>query len=117
MAERVELHVVLDADGEHITFTMHRGDQRTWVKFDAATVDKFVRDVCSYRARMNEKVPPELDPNARLETIVFPVWQGEENRSDTNKRIAIRHPGYGWTSYLLSQEQVTAMASYLAPKP
>jgi len=94
----------MEAPGERIGLAVEEGGVVVWQKaFDAAELDDLIKLLGRCRAGLPEAVTAELDPNARVETTLRPSIalrdQGEEG-----VEIMLRHPGYGWLSFSLSQE-------------
>lgn len=97
--------------GGHIGIAAEKGGEVQWSKsFTAEEMDGLIHTLGRFRAGLPEAVNPEIDPNARVEATPQPAIamrdQGEEGFE-----ILIRHPGYGWLSFLLSDQACEAIAA------
>jgi hypothetical protein len=85
------------------------------VRFAASELEQFIHQLASHRANMAEEVIRDLEIGSRLTTVIDPVWRGPREESPAGKRLAFRHPGLGWLSFLFATSEATAIAKYLAP--
>lgn len=97
--------------GEHIGIAAEKDGEVQWSNcFTAEEMDGLIHTLGRLRSGLPEAVNPEIDPNARVEAIPSPAIvmrdQGEEGFE-----ILIRHPGYGWLSFLLSDQACEAIAA------
>jgi hypothetical protein len=69
-------------------------------------VDELLRAVASCRVRMVDQIPLELDPGARIETIVAPVYSITAlQEAPGTTMLSLRHPGFGWLGYHFTPER------------
>lgn len=82
--------------------------------FDASDVDTVIRQLADCRSKLSDQVPTELDPGSRLEAVVDPTWRTEAFREDPRFVVLLlRHPGLGWTSFVLPPNEVSSLGRWL----
>ena len=101
----------LEQLGEHIGIAAEKDGEVQWSNaFTAEELDGLIEQLGRFRAALPEAVNPQIDANARVPTTAHPPIamrdQGEEGFE-----ILIRHPGFGWLSFLLSDQACEAIAA------
>jgi hypothetical protein len=111
---RMELRLNADQSREHVTVEMWTdGKPVGHMLLDGATAEKHIHDMARHRAMLNDSVPTELDPGARLEALIDPVWHVPPNRIPEGRILALRHPGLGWLTFVLPDKEAQAIAEWL----
>lgn len=101
---------------EHVTIELWLNETPLGhILLEPSDAEQFLHEVAKHRATLSEKVTPMLDPGARLEAVVEPKWQVARQK-DGSHGLAIRHPGFGWLSFALSDDQAKALAKALTEK-
>ena len=102
------------ADGMEVAVEMHiDGELKAHILFDAATLEDNIHMLAKARAGMKDQVTPKLEAGMRLEAIVDPAWQTEARHDAGGVMLALRHPGFGWVSFLLPQTEAQALGASL----
>lgn len=103
----------LGIDGERTVLEILQGETplaHMWV--DAEELSAIISILAERRAGLADQVIPEMDPGTRAEAVIEPAWyvtlHGEQ------RLLSLRHPGYGWTHFLLSKERAATIAGHLA---
>jgi hypothetical protein len=73
------------------------------IKYDAPEIETLLRHIARARSEMAETVPSEIDPGARIQSIIDPDWitRIPVDAPLAGVLLAIRHPGLGWLGNLL----------------
>lgn len=83
------------------------------VELPAPEADELIKALASDRARLRDKVPPSLDPNARLNASPRPAVRIDNYVTQDLAGIvlSLRHPGLGWISFLMPNDQALDLAA------
>jgi hypothetical protein len=81
--------------------------------FDAASLDEHIRNLADLRAQMKDVVPRQLDPGARLEAELDPVWKATDKNPPEGRLLALRDPGFGWLGFVFTDKEAAAIAKWL----
>jgi hypothetical protein len=104
----------LTDEGQTVTLEMHiDGVPKAHIVFDAAGLSDNIHMLAAARATMTEPVTPELEVGMRLEAMGDPAWKTEGRHDFGGAMLALRHPGYGWVSFLLPPHEAQAMGKSL----
>jgi len=83
----------------------------------AGEVTEMINYLMQARSMLRDQVPITLDPVATLSGVKHPLWHRYPPTAD-GQNIAIRHPGAGWTLYVLAQAEAQKLAmGLLQPFP
>jgi hypothetical protein len=83
------------------------------ILLDSATTENHIHDLAKHRAALLEQVPTELDPGSRLEALIDPIWHIPNYRREQGRILALRHPGLGWLSFVLTDKEAASIAEWL----
>lgn len=101
-------------NGDHVSLEMHvDGKPAADLALDAAAVTGLIDKLVSLRAGMSEQVSATLKVGERLNAVSNPAWV--VNAHGESQVLALRHPGHGWVSFLLPQQEATDLAGALNP--
>jgi hypothetical protein len=64
-------------------------------------------------ATTENHIPTELDPGSRLEALIDPIWHIPNYRREQGRILALRHPGLGWLSFVLTDKEAASIAEWL----
>ncbi len=92
--------------------TLIDGASVGWVDTDASGLGQLIELLGAQRAAMSDPVAETLDPRPRLQRTIHPNWWVFDPSPDGHE-LALRHPGYGWLSFLLGPESAVSLAGYL----
>jgi hypothetical protein len=83
--------------------------------FFAADAEGLIQNLGSARAKLAEKVTPELEPGSRIAVMPnAPAWRITNTHGVQNTTLlALRHEGFGWVGFLLEPERALAIAKAL----
>lgn len=111
---RMMVKVWADEPREHVVVqTEEDGKPLAHVYFDGATAEQHAHNVAKWRALLKDEVARDLDPGSRLEAIVDPVWRVSGHRVPEGRILSLRHPGFGWLSFVLPDKEAAALAEWL----
>ncbi len=112
--DRMAIKSFADAAREHVTIELWLNDTPLGhIHLEASDAEQFIHELAKHRASLREKVTPMLDPGARLDAIIDPAWHVSAQK-DGGHVLALRHPGFGWLSFVLSDEDAKEVAKALA---
>jgi len=92
--------------------TMIDGAAVGWIDTDASGLGRLIELLGAQRAAMSDAVAETLDPVPHLQLTAHPRWWVFDPSPDGHE-LALRHPGYGWLSFLLGPESAISLAGYL----
>ena len=105
--ERMELRAKLnESRSETIIELWMEGEPLGHINLPAAELEGFIHQLARHRRRMAEEVPHDLDPGARLEAEVDPVWRWPKKWSGggaEGKMLVLRYPGFGWLAFVFPE--------------
>ena len=78
---------------------------------DASELEGLIWQLAGHRENMAEAVTPSLDASSRLVALVNPVWQTAKRHPPEGKALALRHPGFGWLSFVFPRAEAEAIAA------
>lgn len=80
----------------------------------AADAECLIEDLMTARAGLAEAVRNELDPHSRVHGVLDPNWTVSDDPGLT--KVLIRHPGFGWFAFILSEKSARALYDKLAKR-
>jgi hypothetical protein len=88
------------------------------IAVDSVQLDEMILALAAARARMVEPVPAEplSGPLKREAVIIDPAWRTNfpPNPSLNGLMLRLRHPGYGWLTFLLPHHECISLADWLS---
>lgn len=97
--------------GEHIGISVEKDGQVQWSNaFSAEEMDDIIEQMGRFRAVLPEAVNPQIDANARIPTTERPAIAMRDHGAE-GFELMIRHPGFGWLSFLLRDEACKVIAA------
>ncbi len=84
------------------------------VRLEPVDVAALIELLASLRAQMTDAVPIELDPGTMTDALLDPPWVVQNHAARRSKLLGLRHPGLGWLSFLIRDEDAARMAALLA---
>lgn len=69
----------------------------------AADLSSAIEVMARVRSQMEDRVPPTLEPNARVNTVIDASWRFGRTASG-NAALTFRHGGFGWLQFVFSDE-------------
>lgn len=98
--------------GADVVLAMHvDGGKRAEVVMDADALTDLIDKLSKLRSGMSAQVSPTLDPGARLNAVSSPAWAVHPH--DQSKLLILRHPGFGWVSFLMPPEEASTLGKAL----
>jgi hypothetical protein len=114
--KKMTLRTVHHPDRDSIAVEIVENDEALAHAFlEPVELDQFIAVLAAYRAELNDRVAAELEPNSRLATIVDPAWKTRPH--ENGRLLALRHPGLGWLSFLLPEEEAAKLGGLLTARP
>jgi putative transcriptional regulator len=111
---RMEMRAGVDGSRQHTAVEMWMdGKPLGHVYLDAATLEGHIHALARHRANMAEEVSQELDPGSRLEAHIDPIWRIPAKHPQQGIVLALRHPGFGWLSFVFPHKEARALAEGL----
>jgi hypothetical protein len=111
---RMGLKVWTLEDSEHVGIQLEEdGKPLGHIFLDGPSAEKVAHDIGRHRAGLKDEVTPELDPNSRLAAIVNPGWKIPGYKLQEGRILALRHPGLGWVSFVIPEDQAERIADWL----
>jgi hypothetical protein len=116
---RIAIHCAATEDREQVVIEIRDGDRGlAHAILDASDTEALIRRLGQLRAALNDPVPGELDPGARIEFANAPAWKVPDTHSGPSDLVlALRHPGLGWLGFLLEAERAKEIGTALIETP
>ena len=114
--EVMALQVGVSADRQHVVVQLLRnGENLGGLAMDAAETEGHISLLARTRQTLIEQVPEAPDPNARMEIAANnpATAVGTATAVPGTVFLRIRHPGMGWLTFGLSQDQAKDLAANL----
>lgn len=108
-----------DSDREKVVLNLIvRGGDAVSARLKAEEAEDLITKLGHARASLKKPVRYEPGPVARLDfTVVDPVWRTSTDSGAASDvagvRLALRHSGYGWLTFLLPCEEAKALGRWL----
>jgi hypothetical protein len=111
----VDFNVSRRPDQDAIAFEMaENGTSLAKAILDASDIDNIISILSKARMSLKDEVPRALEPQARLEAVLDPVWKCPAKHSGEGKVLAVRHPGLGWLAFDFPEDQATEVGQWLS---
>jgi len=111
---RMTVNIYTYSDKESVVLQLEEGEKiHAHVMLDGASAEQVAAHIAKHRAELTDVVSPEIDPGFRLEAIHDPAWRGQPYRVAEGRIVSIRHPGYGWLSFVISDDSAKKLAEEL----
>jgi hypothetical protein len=111
---RMELRMRVDNKREHVILELWMdGKALGHILLDPSTAEQHIHDLGKARAALSEPVIPSLEIHSRLEAVIDPGWVIPAERLPQGKVLCLRHPGFGWLSFVLPDKEAAAIAEWL----
>jgi hypothetical protein len=115
MNDRMEMVAGVDQDRHHVTLEMRQnGKPLGHVFLDSSTAETLIHNLAGCRSQLTEQVVDNLDIGSRLDAIIDPVWKTQPNRYPEGRLLALRHPGFGWLSFLFPDKEAVSVNNHNA---
>jgi hypothetical protein len=92
-----------------------------WIALEAPELEDFIHQLAEHRASLADEVPKVLDPGTWFIAQIDPTWHVSRKKVEQGQALLLRHPGFGWLSFVLSNRQALKLAGMLTrgaqPKP
>lgn len=112
----MRLDCILSSDRNQAILTLMMGDDALGrINLETADLEDLIHRMALTRAAMVEPIPDELEPHARLNTVLDPPWKINIPRShpEDGVLLAIRHPGLGWLTNQFSFHEAQRLGQSL----
>lgn len=114
MQDKMTLRAFPDEARENVIIELWRNETPLGhIILDGASLEKYISDLAEQRAALKEQVVPDLDPGSRLTAVVDPVWRIPGCRTEFGRPMALRHPGFGWLSFVFPDKEAASIAECL----
>ena len=116
-AGHMSLRTWFDKDRQEVAFQIQEGD-KAWghVTVELPEFTDLMGHLAEYRMKFSEPVPRQIDPGTRSEATVSPVWSvttltnPPEGVEAGSVLLQIRHPGYGWLSFVVPPKDAMTLS-------
>jgi len=111
-----ELVLTLSPDGTALLVDVtDGGNMLASAQYDALDLSTLIERLGGLRAQMAEPVTEMLDHGARMSAVPDPEWATNPGQEQFQGRVwlSIRHPGFGWQSFLLREDQASRLGTSL----
>lgn len=117
MAGNMQISSGFDAEKQHVVLQINEG-HKAWahITLELPEFIEFIRSLANLRAMFAEQVPTDVEPGSRLDAVVNPAWMVMVDNPGLPKDAALlllRHPGFGWLSFALPENERKAMGQAL----
>lgn len=110
--QKVTLTTEIVEDRDEVLLTMLlEGEPLGHIFMNGADTETVAHQLGAERAKLQDRVSTELDPGSRLTLKVDPIWRTMPHENGVV--LAIRHPGFGWLSFLIPEESMQPLAERL----
>jgi hypothetical protein len=110
---------IVDPERRTAVVELWMGDQALGhITLDAAQLERLIHRLAECRANLADEVPREyvrLEQSAGI--VIDPTWSVLAEADESNKVLALRHPGLGWLPFILPVHQQTTIAKVLSALP
>lgn len=107
-----QVNVSLSEDKHVLTLNLG-GEHDLKVALPTSQVEKFMETLRQWRSQMKPDIPDEFALGSRVTAILNPPWCTEPESSQGDSLLHIRHPGYGWLSFLIPTLEAAKLAGFL----
>lgn len=111
---KMSLVTKITDDGQSACIEMHMdGTPLGHIFLEAAEIEGLIENLAETRARLPDEVPRERDPGTRALAIADPVWRTIYRSDMKSVLLGLRHPGLGWTSWLMPDREARNLARWI----
>ncbi|MDR3450282.1 MAG: hypothetical protein P4M15_11155 [Alphaproteobacteria bacterium] len=104
------LHFQVSADKLTLTITSPGAPDITC---DATQVDEMIRGLGILRAAMLPEPPRQFALGQRVACVTDPSYATEPEALQGDSLVHLRHPGFGWLSFLFPRGEAAKLAGFL----
>lgn len=90
------------------------GEVKAWSHTSAPELEAVIEIFADARMQLADEVPREIDPGTRIRAVDNPAVRMQRSPQTNGILLALRHPGIGWTSFHLPEEEARRFVSDLA---
>jgi hypothetical protein len=103
--DRLTTSLVLSMDGRPLGH----------IVLDASALENLITALANARAAMTQPVAPEIASGTNLRSIIDPTWRIRipPHPSVPGPILALRHPGFGWLSFVFPDIEANSLAQWL----
>lgn len=101
----------LSEDGLSLKLTMPTSPIPVEMSLSADEIDDLLRGLAAARSTMRDQVPLTLEPSFIATAIADPAWR--MSRSEYGPTLTLRHPGFGWQTYVLPPAECCHLAAWM----
>lgn len=99
-----------------VTIELHDGDKpSSKVTLDVKDVDAVIAGFAQLRAAMTPEIPRELPDSAHERGVLGPPWAVARHPSAPEKTLFLRHPGFGWITFIFPPQEAEKLGNALLP--
>lgn len=104
---KTELKIAADKARRHVVLEV--GEAKATLA--AAEAEARLHELAQARAELADRVPDDLDENARVEALFDPLWRTSPQAD--GPALLVRHPGLGWLGFLFPPADAKAIGQSL----
>ncbi|GGH16174.1 hypothetical protein GCM10007036_16660 [Alsobacter metallidurans] len=112
-----KLEIQISAAPDHATLSFQAEGSTLAIQLDATDLDQLIYKLAKARAHLADGVPLQLEPVAIIEAVADPNWRVNRPIEGGFRPLLLRHPGFGWIGYALSQQSAAALVEQLTDEP
>lgn len=110
----VDIQVFVDTAANAAKLVVKRNDKIVCdVMLDGSELAEGLFAMIAARAALRDQVPMDLEPKVVIPDVINPRWYVPDHTLEGNRQLIFRHPGIGWTAYLLPQHEANSIAEWL----
>lgn len=83
------------------------------VGLDGRSTEALILSLGKQRAALKEEVPRTLEAGTSIEAMLDPVWQVDGQKLPEGRVLALRHPGFGWLTFVIPDHEAKSIADWL----
>jgi hypothetical protein len=104
-ARRFTDHVEISLSEDMTLLTIHFGGEADpTVSMPTDQVDRMIKNLSAWRSQMIPQHPTTFALGQTVQAQVDPTWVTEPEKSGASSRFHVRHPGFGWLSFLIPKK-------------
>jgi hypothetical protein len=112
----MRLDVLISPDQRTATIVLRmQDDPLGHMILDAAGLELLIKNLAGARAVMEEPVAREIASGTELISVLDPAWRTRTppHPSVPGPLLALRHPGFGWISFVLPDHEARSLGQWL----
>jgi hypothetical protein len=114
MSDLVNVQLAVDDARRAVTITMvQNGRPLAHAIVEAAEMKELIHAFAQAGYELADRVPLTVDHGTKLAALVDPGWHFPGDVHPEGKVLALRHPGFGWLSFLFPYAEARAIAQML----